>query len=372
MWKEKVRGKVEELFAKAGVSFGGNADWDIQVKDDRLFEKIFSNGSLGLGEAYMNGWFECGRFDETVRRLLDKGIEKAAKTWGNFFLYIESIILNRQSKRRAFMIGERHYDLGNDLFELMLDKEMVYSCAYWKNTNSLDQAQENKMDLICRKLDLQPGMKVLDIGCGWGGLARHAAREYGAEVFGISVSKEQLALAEDRSKNLNIKYELMDYRDVKDNFDSILSVGQMEHVGYKNYRTYMEIVYKSLKEKGLFLLHTIGSNNSSKMTDRWIEKYIFPNSHLPSAAQITKASENLFVLEDLHNFGPDYDKTLMAWYNNFEKGWNLIQKKYGERFKRMWEFYLLSCAGAFRSRKIQLWQFVFSKGDREEIYQAIR
>ncbi|TGK01008.1 cyclopropane fatty acyl phospholipid synthase [Leptospira semungkisensis] len=372
MWKDKVRGKVEELFAKAGVQFEGNSEWDIHVKDERVFGKILSDGSLGLGEAYMNGWFECERFDETVHRLFNNGIEKAAKAWGNIFLYLQAIVINQQSKRRAFVIGERHYDLGNDLFELMLDKEMVYSCGYWKSAKSLDQAQEDKMDLICRKLDLQPGMKILDIGCGWGGLARHAAKHYGAEVVGISVSKEQLQLASEKSKGLNIEYQFKDYRDVNDQFDAVVSVGQMEHVGYKNYKIYMETIFKSLRDKGLVLLHTIGSNTSDKVCDPWISKYIFPNSHLPSAAQVTKAGENLFVLEDLHNFGADYDKTLMAWYNNFETNWTKIQKKYGERFYRMWRFYLLSCAGAFRSRRIQLWQFVFSKGAREEVYQAVR
>ncbi|TGL54666.1 cyclopropane fatty acyl phospholipid synthase [Leptospira wolffii] len=370
--RDKIRDKVESLFEKAGVSFGGNSDWDIQVKDDRLYGKILSDGSLGLGEAYMDGWFECEHFDETVYRLLGNGIQNAARVWGNISLYLQALILNRQSKKRAFVVGEKHYDLGNDLFEIMLDKEMIYSCAYWKEAEDLDTAQEKKLDLICRKLKLQPGMRILDIGCGWGGLARYAVKNYGAEVIGISVSKEQLELAREKSKGLNIEYRFSDYRDVNERFDAVVSVGQMEHVGYKNYKTYMNIIDRCIEGKGLVLIHTIGSNESSTFTDPWIEKYIFPNSHLPSAAQITKSAESLFVLEDLHNFGPDYDKTLMAWYRNFESGWENIQKKYGERFHRMWKFYLLSCAGAFRSRKIQLWQFVFSKGGKEEVYEAVR
>ncbi|EQA44912.1 cyclopropane-fatty-acyl-phospholipid synthase [Leptospira broomii serovar Hurstbridge str. 5399] len=370
--RSAIRSKVENLFSGAGISFGGNSPWDIKIRDEAFYERLIAKGSLGFGEAYMDGWFESEQLDQTVYRIVKAGLENAGgKSWRDILLLVLSRLINQQNKSRAFEVGERHYDLGNDLFQEMLDPELVYSCAYWKNAANLAEAQKNKLDLICRKIGLKSGMKVLDIGCGWGGFARHAARNYGAEVVGISVSKEQLALANDLSKGLKIEFRLQDYRDVNESFDRIVSVGQMEHVGFKNYRTYMKLVYKCLKDEGLFLLHTIGSNDTARVGDAWIEKYIFPNSLLPSLAQLTSASENLFVLEDLQNFGSDYDRTLMAWYHNFERSWKKIGSKYGERFHKMWKFYLLACAGAFRARKLQLWQFVFTKGV-DGVYEAAR
>lgn len=278
-----------------------------------------------------------------------------------------------QSRRRAFIVGERHYNLGNDLFQNMLDKRMNYSCAYWKDASNLDEAQENKLELICKKLYLQPGMRVLDIGCGWGAFAKYAAERYGVEVVGITVSKDQVALGREMCKGLPVEIKLQDYRDVNEKFDRIVSVGMIEHVGYKNYREYFLIAHRNLKDDGLFLLHTISQVRSTKSTDAWIHKYIFPNGMLPSIAQLAKAVENLFVIEDIHNFGADYDKTLMAWYNNFNTNWGKIKDKYGERFYRMWKYFLLSSAGAFRARnKNQLWQIVLSKNGVLGGYQSFR
>ncbi|MDH7528362.1 MAG: cyclopropane fatty acyl phospholipid synthase, partial [Ignavibacteria bacterium] len=254
----------------------------------------------------------------------------------------------------------------------MLDKRMNYSCAYWKDATNLDEAQENKLELICKKLYLKPGMRVLDIGCGWGAFAKYAAEKYGVEVVGITVSKEQLKLAKELCDGLPVEIRLQDYREVNEKFDRIVSIGMFEHVGYKNYREYFKIAAKNLKDDGIFLLHTIGSNISTKSTDAWTHKYIFPNGMLPSLAQISKTVENLFVIEDVHNFGADYDKTLMAWYNNFKNNWHKLKDKYGERFYRMWEYFLLSCAGAFRARKNQLWQIVLSKKGILGGYSSIR
>ena len=216
------------------------------------------------------------------------------------------------------------------------------------------------------------GMKVLDIGCGWGSFAKYAAKKYGARVVGISVSKEQVKLARELCKGLPVGIKFQDYRDVDEKFDAIISLGMFEHVGSKNYREYMKKVYNCLEEKGLFLLHTIGINESTNLTDPWIDKYIFPNSKLPSVKQIGNAIDGLFVLEDWHSFGTDYDKTLIAWHSNFNKNWKNLKKDYNEKFKRMWNYYLLSCAGGFRARKNQLWQIVFSKKGIKRGYNSIR
>jgi len=308
-----------------------------------------------------------------VYRIVRANLEdKVRGNWKLLLRVLAARIFNLQSKSKAFVIGERHYDLGNELFENMLDKRMVYSCAYWKNANTLDEAQENKLDLICRKIGLQPGMRILDIGCGWGSLAKYAAEKYDAKVVGITVSKEQVTLGRDLCKGLPVEIRLQDYRDISESFDHVVSVGMFEHVGYKNYKTFMRCVRKCLKDDGLFLLHTIGGNESVIAPEPWTHKYIFPNGLLPSIRQIGAAIEGLFVMEDWHNFSVDYDRTLMAWHRNFEKSWDAIKSNYDERFYRMWRYFLLSNAGAFRARKNQLWQLVLSKKGVEGGYAPIR
>jgi len=251
----------------------------------------------------------------------------------------------------------------------MLDKGMNYSCGYWQKAKTLDDAQEAKLDLICRKVNLSPGMAVLDIGCGWGGFARYAAENYQANVTGITVSSKQVKWARDYCHDLPVTILLQDYRDQKGTFDRIISIGMFEHVGVKNYRKYMKVVHRCLKSDGLFLLHTIGGNRSVGTCDPWLTKYIFPNAMLPSARQITSAAEGLFVLEDWHSFGPHYDTTLMAWHDNFTWGWEQLSPGYDERFYRMWTYYILCCAGSFRARDNQLWQIVFSKKGVPDGYQ---
>lgn len=363
----------QELFPLAGIKINGDNPWDIQVKDKKLFERILRDGSLGLGESYMDGWWDCGRLDEFFYRVLRSRLdEKVKSNWPLLWRVAISKLSNQQSRSRAFIIGERHYDAGNDLFALMLGKSMAYSCGYWLNAKSLDEAQEAKFDLICRKLGLKTGMKILDVGCGWGSFMRYAALKYKVKAVGITVSKEQVKLGRELCKGLPIKIKLQDYRDINEKFDRVVSAGMIEHVGYKNYKTYMQVIYRCLRDDGLFLLHTIGNEQSTTATDPWIAKYIFPNSHLPSIKQMSTAFEKVFVMEDWHNFGTDYDKTLMAWHDNFENSWSMLKNKYGDDFYRMWKYYLLSCAGMFRARKIQLWQIVLSKKGVPGGYQSIR
>jgi len=366
---------AQKLLDNAGVRINGNNSWDIQVADERFYERVLSGGSLALGESYMDGWWDCGAIDQFIERILKARLDKKIKlSWCLIWDVFKTKLINQQRKSKARAIGERHYDLGNDLFQNMLDKRMVYSCAYWKDAKNLDEAQERKLDLICRKLKLESGMSILDIGCGWGSLAKFAAEKYGVKTVGITVSKEQKVLADKLCEGLNIEIKLQDYRDIKEKFDRIVSVGMFEHVGPKNYRKYMRVVNECLKNNGLFLLHTIGGESSKSLIDPWINKYIFPNAVLPSVEQIVRASEKKFVLEDWHNFGQDYDKTLMAWRKRFRDSWEIIKNRgnYSERFFRMWNYYLLSCAGSFRSHKIQLWQIVFSKVGSATHYESIR
>jgi cyclopropane-fatty-acyl-phospholipid synthase len=254
----------------------------------------------------------------------------------------------------------------------MLDKRMIYSCAYWKNADNLDEAQENKFDLICKKILLKPQMKILDVGCGWGGFLKFAAEKYGIEGVGITVSEEQANYAKENCKGLPVDIRLSDYRDLKGaQFDRIISIGMFEHVGYKNYKKFMKVMSRLLKDNGLFLLHTIGTDESVSSTDPWINKYIFPNGMLPSPVQIAKSIEGIFKIEDWHNFGTDYDKTLMSWYENFNRYYEKLNEKDNE-FYRMWKYYLLLCAGAFRARYIHVWQIVLSKKSYREEYISIR
>jgi cyclopropane-fatty-acyl-phospholipid synthase len=369
----KLKDTAQKILDLAEIKINGTNPWDIQVKNEKFYSRVLNQGSLGLGESYMDGWWDCPQLDEFFNRLLLAKIDRKIK--GDWKLLVNLIfwrIFNQQSKSRAFEIGEKHYDIGNDLYQIMLDKRLVYTCAYWHNADNLDQAQENKLDLVCKKIGLQSGQKVLDIGCGWGSFARFAAEKYGAKVVGITVSQEQVDLAQKLCQGLPVEIRLQDYRDLNEKFDHIISLGMFEHVGYKNYRLYMEIVSRCLRDGGLFLLQTIAGNRSVKGNDAWIEKYIFPNSMLPSAEQIAKATDDLLVLEDWHSVGSDYDKTLMAWYQNFINGWDKIKDNYNERFFRLWQYYLLCSAGSFRARKNQLWQIVFSKNGVKGGYESIR
>ncbi|MTH46720.1 cyclopropane fatty acyl phospholipid synthase [Intestinirhabdus alba] len=352
-----------DLLREAGVEINGKRATDIQVKDNRFYKRVLQQGSLGLGESYMDGWWDCESLDGFMTLLLQADLESAVR--GNLKDLVRvagARLLNPQSKKRAWIVGKEHYDLGNDLFSLMLDPWMQYSCAYWKDAADLCTAQQNKLKLICEKLQLKKGMTLLDIGCGWGGLAAFAAENYGVKVTGITISAEQQKLARTRCEGLDVEILLQDYRDLDRQFDRIVSVGMFEHVGPKNYATYFSVVERNLKPDGLFLLHTIGSNKTDLNVDPWINKYIFPNGCLPSIAQIATASEPWLVVEDLHNFGADYDRTLMAWNARFQATWPQIEDNYSERFKRMFTYYLNACAGAFRARHIQLWQLVLSRG----------
>ncbi|HVB19840.1 MAG TPA: cyclopropane fatty acyl phospholipid synthase [Candidatus Paceibacterota bacterium] len=371
-----ARAFLENVLTKVDIQIGGNRPQDIQVHDERLFNRVILHGTLGLGEAYMDGWWDANALDVFINMVLMANLDRVIQVnFDSIFTVVRAFLLNQQSSRRAFKVGEVHYNLGNDLYSAMLDKRMVYTCGYWSGNSpaqTLDDAQEAKLDLVCRKIGLQKGDRVLDIGCGWGSFAKYAAEKYGASVVGVTISREQAVLARKMCAALPVEIRVQDYRDVDEQFDHIVSLGMFEHVGVKNYRTYFEVTNRCLKDGGLILLHTIGYKKSQLTSDPWIEKYIFPGGVLPSLAQIGKATEGFFIVEDLHNFGADYDTTLMAWFKNFDAAWPALRGKYGDRFYRMWKYYLLSCAGAFRARDIQLWQIVLSQNGIPGGYTSIR
>lgn len=315
----------------------------------------------------MDGWWAVEKLDQFFARLLtcidtDAVFSSAATRWQA----AASRFFNRQSRRRSIQVERQHYDLGVDIYIRMLDRRMQYSCGYWKDATTLDQAQENKLRLICDKLHVRPGMTVLELGGGFGGLAQFLAAEYGCEVVTYNLSRDQVTWARSICQGLPVRVEEKDYREAAYEpflFDRVVSAGLCEHVGPRNYRTFLDLAASRLKPSGLFLLHTIGGNVPHTVTEPWIDRYIFPNGVIPAASQLTAAMEGKWVMEDWHNFGPDYDRTLMAWWTNLNSAWLCLQRKYDERFRRKWQYYLLSTAGAFRARKLQLWQIVLSKGD---------
>ena len=354
---------IEELLALTDIEINGSRPWDIRVLNDNFYSRVLKDPSMLMGETYMDGWWESDQLDETINKLLRAKLGyKLRKNKKLAWRIMMAKLFNFQAKDKAFIVGEKHYDIGNDLYSAMLDPRMIYTCAYFRDTDDLDLAQEAKLDMVCKKLNLQKGQRILDIGCGWGGFLKYAAEKYGIEGVGISVSKEQIAYGQEMCRDLPIELRLQDYRDINEKFDHVVSLGMFEHVGYKNYRTYMEVVHKALKDEGCFLLHTIGLHFSVVKGGSWLSKYIFPGAMLPSVTQIGKASERLFIIEDMHNIGPYYDRTLMCWFENFDAHYPELKDKYDERFYRMWKYYLLSSAGNFRSRDAQVWQVLLSKG----------
>lgn len=355
---------IAALLEGTHVTLDGPNPWDIKVRDKIFARRILAHGSLGVGESYMDGQWDSEQLDETLFRVVRAEADRRLPAAKVMLAGLQAKIVNRQTPRRSFKVGERHYDIGDDLYERMLDPRMIYSCGYWREAQTLEAAQEAKLDLICRKLGLRPGMQVLDIGCGWGGAAQFAAERYGVSVTGVTVSKNQAATARERCKGLPVEILLQDYRDFAASFDGsfdrIYSIGMFEHVGARNYRRYFSTARRLLKPDGLFLLHTIGQNTTQAANDPWIERYIFPNSLIPSITQIAKALEGTFIVEDWHGFGPYYDRTLMVWHERFNASWPAIADRYGERFRRMWNFWLSASAAYFRARREQLWQVLLS------------
>ncbi len=372
MSSQNAKRRITDLLAIAGITVNGNNPWDIKVHNEDFYKRVLAGGTLALGETYMDKWWDCERVDEFFKHVLTADLENIIKKDMRLAADILVTKLFNLQKRSASFENAKHYNIDNKLFEKMLDSRMIYTCAYWKNATTLDEAQEHKLDLVCRKLYLQPGMHILDIGCGWGGFAKFAAEKYKVKVTGVTVAEEQVHLARKVCEGLPVEINLMDYRDVNEKFDRIVSIGMFENVGYKNYRTYMQVADRCLKPDGLFLFHTIGNIVTRTYPDPWLNKYIFHNYTIPSIKNIGEAIEGIFLMEDWHSFGTYYDTTLMAWHNNFVHHWDELKEKYDERFYRMWTYYLLLCAGSFRARRNMLWQIVLAKKGRLQTYISVR
>jgi cyclopropane-fatty-acyl-phospholipid synthase len=368
------REALEDLFSIAGVTINGSAPYDIQVRDSRFYRRVMADGSLGLGESYMDGDWDCAALDQLFDHVISAQLgERLGLTVPLAILRTAAKLQNRQTPEHAREVAYVHYNLPIDIHEATYDKRLTASCAYWNGVDNLDSAQEAKLDLICRKIGLKEHHTVLDVGCGWGSLIGFAAERYGAACDGVTVSADQVAYALKRYAHLPVRPMLLDYRSYRGpRVDRLVSVGMFEHVCYKNSRTYFEVVRRYLEDDGLFLLHTIWENERYPAIDAWQDKYIFPNGDLPSLGEITTAVEGLFVVEDVHNFGACYDKTLLAWAANFRARRPEMVERHGERFCRMWEYYLLQNAGAFRCRHINVGQFVLSPRGVRGGYQSVR
>ncbi len=372
----RAKRAIEALLQPADIRINGKRPWDIQVHNEELYSRVLRQGSLGLGEAYVDGWWDAVELDRFFVRVLSAKLERRVFLNITTLRHILTARLMNLSRLRPFQVGQEPYDIGNELYQAMLGSTLAYTCAYWKDAKSLDEAQEAKLDLVCQKIGLKRGHRVLDIGSGWGSFINFAARHYGVKCVGVTVSQEQAAYANTHRDNLPVATHLQDFlqmEEMEGKFDRIVSLGMFEHVGYKNYRAYMKKVRSLLCDDGLFLLHTIGSDRPSVATDPWIAKYIFPNSMLPSRNQITQAAGGFLVLEDWHNFNHyHYDITLMHWWRNFDASWPELLTRYNERFYRVWKYYLMASAASFRVRSNLLWQIVFSKNGIPEEYISIR
>jgi len=361
---------IESLLEGTGVQLDGDRPWDIRVNRERLYRRAL-RGSLGFGEAYINGDWDCEALDELFRRLLSANTQKrplirAARAVKS----LQARLMNLQTRRRSRAVAEEHYDLDHRMYALFLGPWNQYTCCFFDGTDDLERAEIAKLEMLCDKLELRAGDRLLDIGCGWGGFAKYAARTRGCEVTGISLSDAQIRYATEYTRGLPVTIRRLDYRDLPESglapFDKISIVGMIEHVGYKNYAELLGIVHDMLKPDGLFLLHTIGNNERSTVVDPWIEKYIFRNSMAPAMSHLADASEGRFVIEDWENYGHHYVPTLQAWYERFNANWDRIRtlitaRPFDERFRRMWNYYLMSSKAAFDVEHLHLWQLVMTR-----------
>jgi len=359
-----------------GTPEPGFPDVTIRFADSGVALTIARNPALGAGECYMNGRLivEQGDIRDLVELLKrndawEKGKKNlkpglAARTFNAVKYRADRINMERRSKRNV----AHHYDLSGRLYDLFLDRDKQYSCAYFTDPgNSLEQAQEDKKAHIAAKLALKPGMRVLDIGCGWGGMALYLHKHFDVDVLGVTLSEEQLKVARDRAAAAGVanrvKFELIDYRRVEGSFDRIVSVGMFEHVGPPQYRTFFRKCCELLSDDGVMLLHTIGRMGKPGITDDWTAKYIFPGGYNPALSEIVTAYEGSKLFPtDIEVLRVHYAYTLDHWYDRTVAAKDAIVALYDERFFRMWTFYLAGAAAAFRNGGLCNYQVQLTKG----------
>lgn len=353
---------------------GSSPSLRLIIRNPKTYKYILALGSLGFGESYMNGWWdeENDNLMELSGLLLSSGIYKKAR--GNFSLIL-NILLQRLFSLPIFIQNSRknvqyHYDISNDFYRLFLDETLTYSCGYQIEKNdTLKEMQMQKHELICKKLALKRGDSVIDIGCGWGEMLIYAAEQYGISGTGITLSQEQAYLAKERIKQRELsdrlKIVVADYREFEGQYDKFVSIGMFEHVGKRNFSTYMNKVRELLKPGGIGLLHTVGTIGRAGR-DPWLEKYIFPGGYLPKLHDLISEmwTADLLVAH-CENLKPHYAETLKRWSDNFRHNKKLIMavsSKFDQRFIRMWDLYLQLCEATFRYGNIQLYQVLFCKG----------
>jgi len=333
----------------------------MRLTDPKLYRTLVFNSELAAGEAYMDGTL---RFEDgsTLRDFLTLfSINRLSLGSYPIQKALRAIKMRFRKRQQSNVKGEaqrnvaHHYDLGNDFYKLFLDEHMLYSCAYFREPQeTLEQAQRNKLRLLAAKLCLRPGMKVLDIGCGWGDLALYLAKLEDVEVLGVTLSKEQQTLATQRAKDAGlegrVRFELRDYRDVDEAFDRIVSVGMFEHVGVHHYEEFFKKLNALMPDDGLAVLHSIGHMSPPGMASAWLRKYIFPGAYSPALSEVFKVVEkNSLWVTDLEFLRIHYATTLRHWGERFEKNRDKVIEMYDERFARMWEFYLISAEMMFRT-----------------------
>jgi cyclopropane-fatty-acyl-phospholipid synthase len=367
---------VRRAFDDAGVEIDGTRPHDVRVHDPSFYARLARNPAFQLGETYLDGLWDCDAIDELLDRLVRSGVAGAHDHGGRFQLRSAwARVRNRQSRGRAGDVATAHYDLDPELYRRMLDDTMTYTCAYWRDgAETLGDAQRNKLRMICDKLDLQPGEALLDIGCGFGGLAAYAAEHRGVSVVGVtnSVQHQQIAAARYAGR-LPVEIMLLDYRRLPElgrRFDKIASIEMIEAVGPKNFPAYMKIAHDCLVPGGRFLVQSFISNESRQVCNEWFDRYIFPNGVSPSFGQLSVATApNFGAPKDVHDLGAHYPPTLMAWDHNLRAAWPALsaRRPCDERFRRMWHFYLRCLAGVFRAEDLRLCQIVYGKGPVGEL-----
>ena len=344
----------------------------IRFLDQKLMQKLLINPDLYFGEAYMNGSLviENGTltdFLDLAFKNIGRGninsygavIKKIKGTFG-YLTNLNKIIKSKENVAH-------HYDISEKLYDLFLDKNRQYSCAYFKNdSDTLEQAQNNKIHHIIKKLNIQPNQKVLDVGSGWGTLALAIAKETNASVTGITLSENQFEYSQNKAREMNLSnqvdFKLIDYRQLNEKFDRIVSVGMFEHVGRNFYRTYFNKVFQLLNEKGIALIHTIGSSMPPRDPQPWIQKYIFPGGYTPSLSEISKPIEKSgLIVSDIEVLRMHYAHTLRNWKERFLSKKDTVLDMFDEKFFRMWEFYLASCEMAFKWGDQVVFQLLLAK-----------
>lgn len=390
-WASPLPRHIETLLESAGVRVNGPSATDVRIHDPELASKLRWRGLTGLAEAYVDAGWDCDDLYGFFLAVMRAGvIEKLPPDPLSIGTIARSKMLNEQSMPRARRDVSIGYDRGRRLMEATLDSRMVYTCGYWtwpqgQRAGDLAAAQEAKLDLICRKLDLREGMTLLDLGCGWGSLLKFAAERYGVRGHGVTLSHEQADYARESTAGLPVTIDLQDYRDLPaGQYDRIASIGMFEHVGPKNYVAFARLLRDRLKDDGTALLHFFVTDRPQPaLTHReamWVLRDIFPGVVVPSYSQVGAMLEadRSLVLEDLHNIGPDYGPTLLAWEENFRTNWHAdapLRQLYGDgadRFYRFWRYYLLICAAAFAARRYGLWQIVLRPTGVKPTYQSIR